>query len=117
MIHTELVILPAGGLPPARTLITNFALSLFSVLDMLYIYILYIYIYIYICLYICTYAHSEQCEPGEAERILKSYVESYYLTGVFSFKGFVNIRRKIVRLTIEHLHELSKMFVIFPTFP
>ena len=35
---TELVFLPAGGLSPARTLITNFVLSLFSGLDMLYIY-------------------------------------------------------------------------------
>ena len=33
--------LPAGGLPPAQTLITNFVLSLSSGLDMLYIYIIY----------------------------------------------------------------------------
>ena len=42
---TKFVIHLAAGLPPARTLITNFVLSLFSGLDMLYIYILFIYIY------------------------------------------------------------------------
>ena len=36
-MSTKLVIHPAGGLPPARTLITNFVLSLFLGLDMLYI--------------------------------------------------------------------------------
>ena len=41
----------AGGLPLARTLIANFVLSLFTVLDLLYIYIFIIYIYIYICTY------------------------------------------------------------------
>ena len=43
-MSTKLVILLAGGLPLARTLITNFVLSLFSGLDMLYIYIIYIHI-------------------------------------------------------------------------
>ena len=48
-MSTKFVIHPAGGLPPARTLITNFVLSLFSGLDMLYIYIIYIYvIFIYV---------------------------------------------------------------------
>ena len=47
-MSTKLVIHPARGLPPARTLITNFVLSLFSGVGMLYIYIIYIYIYIYI---------------------------------------------------------------------
>ena len=42
------------GLPPARTLITHFVLSLFSGLDILYLYNLFIYIYIYI-LYIYIY--------------------------------------------------------------
>ena len=51
-MSTKLVILPAGGLPPARTLITNFVLSLLSGLDVLYIYIILIYIYIYIYIYI-----------------------------------------------------------------
>ena len=39
-MSTRIVILPAGGLPSARTLITNFVLSLFSGLDMLYIYVI-----------------------------------------------------------------------------
>ena len=49
-MSTKFVILPAGGLPPAWTLSTNFVLSLVSGLDALYIYIIYIYIYIYIYL-------------------------------------------------------------------
>ena len=36
-MNTKLMILPAGGLPPARTLITIFVLSLFSGLDVLHI--------------------------------------------------------------------------------
>ena len=40
IMGTKLVIHPC---PPARTLITNFVLSLFSGLDMLYIYIIYTY--------------------------------------------------------------------------
>ena len=51
---TNFVIHPAGGLPPARTLITNFVLSLCSGLDMLYMYVQYIYIYIYVYIYIYT---------------------------------------------------------------
>ena len=52
-MSTKFVILAAGGLPPARTLITNFVLSLFSGLDMIYIYIICIYMYIYAYIYIC----------------------------------------------------------------
>ena len=36
----KFVIHPAGGMPPARTLITNFVLSLFSGRDMLYVYMI-----------------------------------------------------------------------------
>ena len=50
-MSTKWVILPARGLPAAWTLITNFVLSLFWVLDMLYILIMYICIYIYIYIY------------------------------------------------------------------
>ena len=54
-----------GGLPPARTLITNFVLIIFE-LAMLFIYIhvfiytyiyTYIYIYMYIYIHIYTYIH------------------------------------------------------------
>ena len=41
IMGTKFVIHPAGALPPARTLITNSVLSLFSGLDILYIYIIY----------------------------------------------------------------------------
>ena len=40
-MSAKIVIHPAGGLPPARTLITNFVLSLFSGLDMLYMHMIY----------------------------------------------------------------------------
>ena len=61
-MSTKLVIHPAGGLPPARTLITNFVLSLFTGLDMLYIYIfIYLYMtYIYIYIYIYIYRERER---------------------------------------------------------
>ena len=50
MMSTKFVILPAGGLPPARTLITIFVLSLFSGLRyVICLYHIYTYIYIYIC--------------------------------------------------------------------
>ena len=57
MMGTKFVIHPARGLPPARTPITNFVLSLFSGLDMLYIYIICIYIYmsIGVCISIGCY--------------------------------------------------------------
>ena len=51
-MSTKLVIHPAGGLPPARTLITNFVQSLFSGLDMSYIYLIYIHTYIHTYTYI-----------------------------------------------------------------
>ena len=58
----KLLILPAGGLPPARTLITNFVLSLFSGLDMFYLYIcVYIRIYIYTYIYTYTYIYIYMC--------------------------------------------------------
>ena len=40
-MSTQIVIPPAGGLPPAQTLITNFVLSMFSGLAMLCIHIIY----------------------------------------------------------------------------
>ena len=56
-MSTKFVIHPALGLPPARTLITNFVLSSFSGLDMLCIYVIFIYIYIYIDIYIYIYIY------------------------------------------------------------
>ena len=44
-MSTKLVIRPEGGLPPAKTLITNFVLSSFSGLDMIYIYMIYVNMY------------------------------------------------------------------------
>ena len=64
-MSTKFVIHPAGGLPPARTLITNFVLSLFSGLDMLYIYIIYnIYIYIYIYILESSARFARASGPG-----------------------------------------------------
>ena len=55
-MSTKFVMLLAGGLPPARTLITNFVLSLFAGLDMLYIYIIYNTYTIHILLHIISFS-------------------------------------------------------------
>ena len=66
------IILPAGGLPPARTLITDFVLSLFSGLDMLYIDIIFIYTYIYIQILTYTYNDYISIEYIDARRNVRS---------------------------------------------
>ena len=53
-MSTKLVIHPAVRFPPSRTLITNFVLSLFPGLDVLYIYVISLYC-TYIYIYICTW--------------------------------------------------------------
>ena len=62
----KFVIHPAGGLPPARTLITNFVLYI----CMIFIYI-YIDIYIYVCIhtyiYVYIYTHTRMYEGDEEE--------------------------------------------------